>query len=525
MKVVSLAHAGLRIEAQAVTVLVDPWMSPYGAYQGSWFQYPGNGHLLDIPGLFEPHAVVVSHEHLDHFDPWFIARLPLDVPLVTPRYPTPVIRQKAEAARPGGRLVEVEPWRWEDVAPGVRVLFAPEESPMNHDAAILLATDGAVILNLNDARLSPAQIRQLRNCAGGRIDALALQGAGASWYPMCYHYSSERKRELSQQKRLAKFAYALRAIRAATPSVVLPFAGPPCFLDPELFDHNAEMEGGIFPDQFEVAGWLRDQGIDNTIVLLPGDIVDLATNNHIPDARWSGFPETDRLAYLRAYAASKAPYVCAERERYPEPQSSLWEPFRVYFERLLSMNGYFNDRIGMRVGFDITGPGGGAWAVDFRPGSEGVYDELGSCQYIYRIGSRWLGPILDGRVAWEDFLLSLRFSAWRDPDTYSDHLLGLLKFAHPEPLAAVQRCETEAAAADRIVIRAEGRTWSVPRRCPHAGADLEETSEVLPGGILRCLNHYYEFDLATGHCLNGRCRPLDTVLLHVDNQASQSLSG
>ena len=56
----------------------------------------------------------------------------------------------------------------------------------------------------------------------------------------------------------------------------------------------------------------------------------------------------------------------------------------------------------MRVGFDISGPGGGAWAVDFRPGSEGVYHEMGDCTYRYSFASRWARPLIGGDSFWRN---------------------------------------------------------------------------------------------------------------------------
>jgi UDP-MurNAc hydroxylase len=130
------------------------------------------------------------------------------------------------------------------------------------------------------------------------------------------------------------------------------------------------------------------------------------------------------------------------------------------------------------------------------------------CSYIYRFQSRWLPSILDGRTPWEDFLLSLRIRAWRDPDVYNDHLLGLLKFAEPAALRAVETFETTTASDERITIHSDGWVYSVSRYCPHAGNDLLNTGEVLPGGRLCCLAHHYEFDLTSGRCVNGNCEPL-----------------
>jgi UDP-MurNAc hydroxylase len=507
VRVTFLGHAGLKIETDGATLLCDPWLSPEGAFQASWFQFPENSHLV-TPELFEPTALVISHEHLDHVDPWFLVRVPAHVPVIIFRFPSPVLRRKilAGGERP---IIEADAWERIEVGEGTTVFFVPEPSPMNHDVGVVIEADGQTLLNLNDARLAPIQFREIMGRVGGTIDLFALQGAGASWYPMCYDYPDERQRELSRQKRLAKFAYMTRAIKVIEPRAVLPFAGPPCFLDPELQSNNSEMERGIFPDQQQVATWLTRRGIVNVPVLLPGDAWDVGAMRKDGDVRWSDFSFGDRWRSIEAYADRRQDQLRAVLARYPEPTESLWDRFRDYFERLLSLSPYFNRRIGMRVGFDITGPGGGAWAVDFRPGSERVYSELDGCAYRYSFASRWARPLIDGDLPWEDFFLSLRFRASRDPDLYNDHLLGLLKHANPESLDAVERFEASLDVQERILIRADGRTYSCQRYCPHAGNDLLDSGDVLPGGVLRCLAHHYEFSLETGECLNGTCGPLE----------------
>jgi UDP-MurNAc hydroxylase len=510
MRVTAIGHAGLKVETARSSVLVDPWFSPEGAFQASWFQYPSNEHLLEADGLERPTAVVISHEHLDHIDPWFLRRLPDDVPVVVPQYPSPVLLRKLEAA--GRRNVTTVP-QWEpfEIADGLTVFFVSEESPINHDSAIVIQADGRSLLNLNDARLSPIQLREMRAKVGGTVDVFTFQGAGASWYPMVYDYDAEKSDRLSAQKRAAKFGYTKRTMEIVEPVIGLPFAGPPAFLDPDLFHLNREMERGIFPDQRQVADWLAERGLTNTEVLLPGDAWDADARRVDRDPHWEGFdPSRDRDAHLAEYAARRSANVQAVIDRHPEPAESLWEPFREYFERLLGMSDYFNRRIGMRVGFDVTGPGGGAWAVEFREGSRGVYDEMGEVGYRYRFAGRWLPPILEGTVPWEDFMLSCRFEAWRSPDLYNDHLLGLLKFADAESLRAVEAFETSPLAQEYITVHAEGRSYRIERYCPHAGNDLLETGEVLPGRILRCLAHHYEFDLETGDCVNGTCPALET---------------
>lgn len=509
MLVTALGHAGLRVRAGESDLLIDPWFSPEGAFLGSWFQFPDNSHVVSEE-LFAPTALVLSHEHLDHTDPWFLRQVHSDVPVIVPKYPSPVLRRKVLEGGPR-QIIELDPWREMRLADGTEVFVVSEESPMNHDSAIVVSSAAGTLLNLNDARLSPTQLRAIVERLDGRVDVLALQGAGASWYPMCYRYSESRKAEVSRQKREAKFSYMLRVIRAVKPAVVVPFAGPPCFLDDDLQPFNAEMDGGIFPDQQEVQEFLRSKKVENTVLLLPGDDWDTATREHRRDEQWTDFSFSDRAAYIRDYAARRAPQIAAVRARHPEPERSLWEDFRAYFAELLEASPYFCERIGMRVGFEVQGPGGGSWAVDFRPESNGVYDELGSCGYVYTFESRWLPSILSGAVPWEDFFLSLRFAAQRDPDVYNDHLLGLLKFADVDSLRAVEAFERAMNQGETIEITHAGQVYRVQRRCPHAGLDLLETGEVTEDGVLRCLGHHYEFDLETGQCLNGASRPLRTM--------------
>jgi UDP-MurNAc hydroxylase len=514
MEVRALGHAGLEVRHGGTRLVIDPWFSPAGAFQASWFPFPDNAHLV-TDDLFTPAAVVLSHEHLDHLDPWFLSRVPRDVPVLIPRYPSPVLRTKVDAAGPRDRLIEMPPW--ERISIGdLEVMFVSEESPMNHDSAVVVTGGRRSVLNLNDARLSPVQLRAISAAVGGRVDVLALQGAGASWFPLCYEMPAAQRAATSRAKRAAKLAYTTAAMRVVNPVVGIPFAGPPCFLDPPLAVHNREMDGGIFPDQSQVIRHLEAEDVGPTALLLPGDEWDLESRARTADPAWEQFTFADTSRYIAAYAERRRPAIEAVYADHPHPEVTLWPSFEEYFRRLIDMSPYFNEQIAMRVGFDVNGPGGGQWSADFGPGQPAVLPTLDGCSYVYRLESRWLAPLLAGEVAWEDFLLSLRFSAWRDPDIYNDHLLGILKFADPDALAAVEAFETSPLAEAWITVHADGRSYRVQRFCPHAGNDLLESGEVLDGRVLRCLAHHYEFDLDTGTCVNGRCAPLRVELLGDD---------
>lgn len=512
MEVTSIGHAGLRVNTRNASLLIDPWFSPEGNFQASWFQFPDNSHLLAEKSLYKPTAIVISHEHLDHCDPWFLSKVDPEVPVIIPKYPSDVLKQKIWQ---GGKrpIIEVPEWETYEVADGTTVFFV-SEPPMNHDSAIIIQGDGHTLLNMNDARLFPMQLRDIKQKVGGTIHLFAFQGAGASWFPMVYDFSEQRIDELRKQKRAAKLSYCVRSMKIVEPVVGLPFAGPPAFLDPALFQYNQEMEEGIFPDQEQVAKFLYNRKIENLVILLPGDTWSTVDEDTVLDPNWEDFDFSKRWEYLKEYQDSRVNNIKDVYERHPIPDESLYEYFETYFTELLKMSPYFNERINMRVGFEIKGPGGGDWHVDFRKGKEAVGKGIEDCGYIYAFESRWLPPILAKEVPWEDFFLSLRFSARRHPDRYNDHLLGLLKFADQQALDEVVKFETTPQSNEMITIHSEGKTYSVSRYCPHAGNDLLNTGEVLPGGIFRCLAHHYDFDLETGECITSSCDKLQVQRLN-----------
>ena len=45
MRITYLGHAGLRVDAADLRLLMDPWLSRTGAFQAAWFQFPANAHL------------------------------------------------------------------------------------------------------------------------------------------------------------------------------------------------------------------------------------------------------------------------------------------------------------------------------------------------------------------------------------------------------------------------------------------------------------------------------------------------
>jgi UDP-MurNAc hydroxylase len=508
-----LGHAGLRIDAPDLTMLCDPWVSPGGAFLGSWFQFPDNSHLRR-PEILDADWVAISHEHLDHLDLPFLATLPPRVRIVIPHYPAPEMLGRIRAAGIDNVVIELDSWeRLQLNTRGDWVTVIQEQSPMCHDAAILIHTAGHSVLHTNDARLSVAQLRRATEECGGPIDLMGVQMSGASWHPVCYEYPPEAMASISADKRIGKFKSVTRLLRSVPPRIAVPYAGPPCFLDPDLARFNAQIRPpGIFPDQAQAAQFLRAHLRRQQVeTFLPGDRIEVATGEITRDPHWRDFDYDDVETYLKDYATRRRDEVEAVHAAYPDPPagSGLPERFADHFLQLAKLSDYFVHRIGMTIRFVVDGADGGTWDVELGPQrcDVNLAGGAGPAAYRIRVEARWLDAVLIERIRWEDLFLSLRISAWRDPDRYNDYLMGLLKHADENALSAVEQFETNRNPDDTVVLQCGERAWEVSRYCPHAGEDLSYGS-VIRDGVLRCLGHNFEFDLETGACLNARCDPL-----------------
>ena len=521
--VTALGHAGLRIENDHVRVLADPWFGESGAFLGSWFPFPDNAHV-HTSALQDVDVVSISHEHLDHLDLDLVAELPADVPVVVPRYPSAILERRLRATG-HDRVVVLDAWeRFALGEHGDWMTVIPEVCPMTHDAAVLFHVGGRVVLHCNDARISLAQVRRAMVETGRGVDFMAVQMSGASWHPVVYEYDEADRRRVATEKRIGKFKAVTRLVRSVAPALVAPYAGPPCFLDEDLFAHNSRLEStadpagdGIFPDQDRALVWLRDRlPTQASTYLLPGDILEVSTQHVSRDPQWSGFSldtgPAERRAYLEAYAARRSGAIRQVWAEHPVPDDddSLARDFRSHFEHLGRLSAYFLAKAGLTVRFEVLGPGGGTWDVHIGPDRLEVDLEgrAETVEYRLRLDGRWLAGVVRGRTRWEELLLSLRFSARREPDLYNDYLVGLLKHADLEALRAVESYELRRTRGDLITLRDGDRAVRIGRYCPHGTEDLSE-SGVVRDGVIRCLGHNFDFDLTTGECLNARCDPLE----------------
>ena len=324
MDVTSIGHAGMLIETEGGSILCDPWFEP--AFFGSWFPFPRNDQLSDdlLDRIEHADFLYISHLHGDHHDEaWLTGHLRRDIPILLPGFPTRE-QQRTLATLGFTEFIRTTDTVETEIAPGLKIAIHIESSITDGpggDSALVVIADDAIVVNQNDCRTT--DLAQLRS--HGSVDLHWLQYSGAIWYPMVYEMEQGAKKLACDAKVDAQFARAMRYVETIGARAIAPSAGPPCFLDPDLFDLNVidGSEASIFPDQtvfldmLERCGYHGIMNIPGTTITVDGT---LGTTHPMPDADVAAI-FSEKRAYLDR---NISPTGC----RWLDKMKADWQPAR-----------------------------------------------------------------------------------------------------------------------------------------------------------------------------------------------------
>lgn len=504
MQVTNVGHAGFRIDTAAGSILCDPWVNP--AYFASWFPFPDNS-ALDWDALGDCDYLYVSHLHKDHFDPVNLRdHVNKDAVVLLPDFPVPDLRRELEALGFHTFVETTDSVKHTVTGPKgdldvmIIALRAPADGPIG-DSGLVVSDGVTTVFNMNDAR--PVELDVLAQF--GHIDVHMLQYSGAIWYPMVYDMPARAKEAFGIQKRQRQMDRCRQYIAQVGATWVVPSAGPPCFLDPELRDLNDDHgdPANIFPDQIVFLDQMRSHGHDGGLLMIPGSVADftgsqLDSLTHPVDDPENIFT-TGKAAYIEDYAQRMAPVLAAEKAAWaPAEGESLLEPLRALFEPIMIQSDQICDGIGYPVELRL---GPETVVLDFpkRAVREPVPDE--KFRYGFEIPAQLVRTVVrDHEPDWVNTIfLSTRFKAWR-VGGYNEYLYTFFKCLTDERIAYADGWFAEAH-DDSASTTLDG--WEIQRRCPHLKADLSKFG-VVEGSTLTCNLHGWQWNLENGRCLTAK---------------------
>ncbi len=500
MQITFLGQAGLFVETKGVSILCDPWFNP--AFLGGWYPFPAND-AIDPERIGHPTYLYVSHLHRDHFDPRFLREhVDKSATVLLPAY---AIDDLETALRGLGfasfiKSVDLVPFQAGPLTLTIHSLVAPTDGPIG-DSALIIDDGDLRVLNLNDSRPTDPD----RLLAQGPLDALFLQFSGAIWYPMVYDYPDNAQRVLGHKKRIVQMARALRYIEVLDPTFVVPSAGPPCFLDDDLFAHN-DLDGAdwnTFPDQPTFLGYLDDAGREGGRLMIPGTVAEIARDRFlvthpVDPAGIFG----DKRAYLEDYQARVRPIIDAERAAWASPRADVLGALQAWWDPLLEQADLICAGVNAEVMLDV---GDERVVVDFverrvrRPhdGEDPRYwfwiERTLADHMIHRHVEDWVNELF----------LSMRFRA-RRRGPYNDYIYTFFKCLSVERLQYAEGFYAENGPSQGTF---DLSGYRLQRRCPHMKADLSRFGEIADG-VLTCHLHGWQWNLDTGACLTSDGHPL-----------------
>ena len=511
MRATSVGHAGIFIETEFGSILCDPWFTP--AFFGSWFVFPRNDQLpADLLERMErADYLYVSHIHADHLDEeWLANHVRRDTTVLIPGFPT---RELERILRGFGFTDIVRTADGEEITLNgdLRIAIHVETSITDGpggDSALVVSDGRSRVVNQNDCRTNDLNALN----AHGPVDLHWLQYSGAIWYPMVYEETPERMRELIDAKVDSQLTRAMRYVEAIGARAVVPSAGPPAFLDPELYGFNMITgdEVSIFPDQRVFMQRLAAAG-RHGVLAVPGTVIDIApdaiTVTHpMPDADVAAIFE-HKDDYLRRYQADWMPWLEAMKRDWASPTPDLLDTLRAWWEPLLALAPTLRGNVGanclMRLG-DLQ------VLIDFPAGQVRAYDGE-PYRYRFDIQRELVETVAAARaVDWSNALfLSCRFHAWRE-GPFNEYLYNFFKSLSVERMRraeaeAIRKTDPDRGGIAGQEIRIGDHICE--RACPHRQADLSVFGEI-DGNQLVCTLHGWRFDLDTGECLTATDRKL-----------------
>ncbi len=512
MRATSIGHAGILIETDFGSITCDPWFNP--AFFGSWFVFPRNDRLpSELRYAIEhPDYLYISHIHGDHLDEtWLPHHVSRETTVLLPGYPTRELERRLRdigftkfIRTDDGEEVQLEG----DLRIAIHVEVSITDGP-GGDSALVVSDGTSRLVNQNDCR--PHDLVTL--CAHGPVDLHWIQYSGAIWYPMVYEETPQTMRELVDRKVDTQLTRAMRYVEAVQARAVVPSAGPPAFLDPDLFHLNV-IDGdelSIFPDQRVFIDRLASAG-HHGILAIPGTAIDIGPDgirvtHPLPDDDVAAIFERKR-EYLERYQADYLPWINELKSTWTTRSDDLLSTVKAWWEPLLAMAPTLRAGVGSNV---LLRTGDIDILIDFPNGQVRAYaDEPYDFRFVIQ---RELVEtvVAQQAVDWSNSLfLSARFTAWRRGN-YNEYVYNFFKSLSVERMRRTEAEALRKADPDRTGMAGEEIRIGdhvCERLCPHRRADLAVFGEI-DGDHLVCTLHGWKFDLETGECLNATNRKLN----------------
>jgi hypothetical protein len=344
-----VSHACLDVTAGGKRLVIDPWLNE-PTYWSSWWHAPPPQFNDDI---FSADYVYITHWHFDHFDPRTLRKFGKQTTAIVPRFPISGLKDQLQTIG-FERIVELR--HGEKLQLGRDFSLTSYQISFQDDSVAVVEADGAVLVDLNDAKPLPSTWRAFR--AKYPQPDFMLRSHSPAWsYPTRYTFDDPSDRlPVDARTYMEAFVAAAQQLR---PRYAIPFASGICHLHREVIDENRFLVSA--PEMRAYFEANAKRAPQTSLVVMP------------VGSRWSsatGFELTENVVDdMVAYAHERAEQ---QRERLEKAYASeeskeiAFDDFAKYFEKFFRATRWLRPLVRKtRWVFPIEKPQREYWTVDF----------------------------------------------------------------------------------------------------------------------------------------------------------------
>jgi UDP-MurNAc hydroxylase len=353
MKFIVLSHAGLWIEHEGQSILIDPWLIG-SCYWRSWWNFP------ELPReFFEslcPSYIYLTHLHWDHFQGPSLRLFHRKTPILVPLVHT---HRMVDDLNDLGFTNVVEIPHGDVFKLGKNFTLQSFQFGLTVDSAVVVKSENKTILNANDCKLFGLPLKQITS-QYPVIDFVLRSYSSANPIPYCINdYKTKYPLVRTHQDYIEDFTNFSLGVGA---SYAIPFASNHCFLHRETIQYN---ETGVLPTECEdfLDQKAKQLGLKTRCVVMP------------PGSEWSedsGFNISEFDYSKRDTYISKMLVVHRQtlEKQYELEDKTVgnFKKFKFYFDNLLvSVPTWLPGIRSLRVIFEVVGAKDSSklWMVDF----------------------------------------------------------------------------------------------------------------------------------------------------------------
>lgn len=235
MKIKILSHAGLLLQTQNTSIIVDPWLIG-SCYWRSWWNFPEPE--VSPEEIRQVDAIVISHIHWDHWHGPTLKKFFKGKPVYVPDEPS--LRSEKDLRSIGFdkvyRVKHADPIQVGDIT-----LTMYQFGLFLNDAAIVIEAGGVRLLNANDAKIAGWALRHLLS-QHGRFD-FALRSHSSANARICYKIEGDPV--YTEDDREHYFRSFCAFMDLVNPKYAVPFASNHCHLHSDVYELNSYISNPV----------------------------------------------------------------------------------------------------------------------------------------------------------------------------------------------------------------------------------------------------------------------------------------